>query len=84
NLITLAASKCAASQRLGLDAERPHICVQLRNTCAESARLARSRHTCPVLTERSRSPLSIGTFPDHVTANHGGHMTLKPRPSSRR
>ncbi|CAI9570198.1 unnamed protein product, partial [Staurois parvus] len=38
NLFTPAESKCAASGHLGLDAERPHICVLLKkNICAESA-----------------------------------------------
>ncbi|CAI9554492.1 unnamed protein product, partial [Staurois parvus] len=32
SLFTPAAHKCAASRRLGLDAERPHIWVQLRKT----------------------------------------------------
>ncbi|CAI9589924.1 unnamed protein product, partial [Staurois parvus] len=76
-----AARRCAASRRLGLDAERPHICVHgTKYICAESARPARSPHTCPILTERSQSPLSIGTFPDHVTAVTARHMTLNPAP----
>ncbi|CAI9597440.1 unnamed protein product, partial [Staurois parvus] len=84
NLLAPAEHKCAASQRLGLDAEWLHICVLLEeDICAESTRPARSQHTSPVRTERSRSPLAIGTFSDHVTAetaNHGSHMTLKPHP----
>ncbi|CAI9623002.1 unnamed protein product, partial [Staurois parvus] len=44
-----AAHKCAASRRLGLDAERLHICVHVaKNVCAESARPARSQHTCGI------------------------------------
>ncbi|CAI9581964.1 unnamed protein product, partial [Staurois parvus] len=58
----------------GLSASGPrrraaaHLHSIKKNICAESARPVRSLHTCPVLTERSRSPLSIRTFPDHVTA----------------
>ncbi|CAI9576782.1 unnamed protein product, partial [Staurois parvus] len=81
NPFALAAHKCAASRRLGLDAERPHICVHVtKYICAESVRPARSQHTCVVLTERSRSPLVIMTFTNHVTAVVRCHMTLKPCP----
>ncbi|CAI9551733.1 unnamed protein product [Staurois parvus] len=61
-----------------------HLCsIKKGHMCREHAPCTLSQHTCPVLTERSRSPLSIGTFLDHVTvvtAHHGGHMTLNPAP----
>ncbi|CAI9599428.1 unnamed protein product, partial [Staurois parvus] len=73
-LFTPAKCKCANSRRLGLDAERPHICVQLRKTYVLRARtlLIPSTH----VRYSRQGPdllLRLGPFPI---------MTLKPRHTS--
>lgn len=78
NPLALAVCKYAASLRVVLGAEGPHICINCcPNSCAESVQAA---HLTQLSVPNWKLPITL-QFSDHVsavTANHRGHVLLSP------